>query len=494
VTKTGAPRIKTSTIASQLISVNMLVSGAALILASVAFGAYDRATFRAGVERNLSTQAQMAGANSITALTFDDPHTAEVTLAALRAAPGIVSADVITPAGDVFAKYRRDRTSPLPARPAIPSGEVEALYEDDDQITVTRRISFQGKDVGIVAIRSDVLELNRRRTQYVTMGAAVLMTALLAAFFMSWVSQRRISTPIADLEKIARRVSNEKDYSVRAPIVSQTREIDVLVDAFNDMLTEIQRRDESLRVIHEQLEARVQERTSELDTVNKELEAFSYSVSHDLRAPLRHIAGFAGLLEKRVSSQLDEQGRGYLDRIGTSAKKMGRLIDDLLEFSRMSRSELSKRRVSLNDLVRETRQDLASDKSADGHVIDWQVGDLPDVVGDQSMMRQVIVNLLSNAVKYSATQKEARIEVGTNGASDDEVVVFVRDNGVGFDMQYVHKLFGVFQRLHGADEFEGTGIGLANVRRIIHRHGGRVWAEGIVDQGATFYFSMPRHA
>lgn len=492
MTPAGTPKI-TTTIASKLISANMLVSGVALVLTAIAFGAYDRATFRAAVQRNLSIQAQIAGANSVTALVFDDPHTAEVTLEALRAAPSIVSADVVTPMGDVFATYRRDSASQPPVRAAMPSGQVEARYEDRDQIAVSRRITFQDKDVGSVAIRSDVLELNRRRTQYMTMGAAVLMMALTAAFVVSFVSQRAISTPIVDLEKIARRVSSEKDYSVRAPIVSHTREIDVLVDAFNDMLTEIDRRDESLRVIHEQLETRVRERTTELDTVNKELEAFSYSVSHDLRAPLRHIAGFAQLLGKRASSQLDEEGRGYLERIGTSATRMGHLIDDLLDFSRMSRSDLSKGRVNLNGLVRDARRELAPERNTPDHVIDWQIGDLPDVLGDQSMMRQVITNLLSNAVKYSSPRQEARIEVGTHSTSNDEVVVFVRDNGVGFDMQYVHKLFGVFQRLHGNDEFEGTGIGLANVRRIIHRHGGRVWAEGRVDEGATFYFSMPPH-
>jgi signal transduction histidine kinase len=488
---TPAPaRRRTSTIASKLISVNMLVSGVALGLACLAFGLYDRATFRAAVYRHLSIQAQIVGANSVSALTFGDPHTAEATLNALRASPNIVSAGIVTAMGDIFASYRHDSASQLPAPLTIPSGDVEARFEDSDQIALARRILFQGKDIGHVVIRSDVRELNNRRTQYITNGAAVLVTALIAAFFMSLVSQRTISRPIVDLEKIARQVSIDKDYSIRAPIVSETREINVLVDAFNEMLAEIERRDESLRVIHAELEARVRARTTELDTVNKELEAFSYSVSHDLRAPLRHVAGFAGLLEKRVAAQLDNEARRYLETIATSAGKMGRLIDDLLAFSQMSRTDLSKSRVSLNGLVRDARQDLASEQNRAGHAIDWQVGDLPDVLGDQSMMRQVIVNLVSNAVKYSSGRPEPRIEIGAN-LTDTEVVVFVRDNGVGFDMQYAHKLFGVFQRLHGSDEFEGTGIGLANVQRIIHRHGGRVWAEGTVGQGATFYFSVP---
>ena len=491
MTQAPARRITTSTIASKLLSVNMLVSGVALGLAFVGFGLYDRATFRAAVHRNLSIEAQIVGANSVTALTVDDPQAATATLNALRASPNIVSADIVTVTGDTFAFYRRDAASQLRTPLTIPPGDLEARYEDRDQIALARRILFQGKDIGHVVIRSDLQELNNRRAQYITMGAVVLVTALIAAFFMSLVSQRTISQPIVELEKIARQVSSDKDYSVRAPVLGETREITVLVDAFNTMLTEIERRDESLRVIHDELEARVRARTAELDTVNKELEAFSYSVSHDLRAPLRHVAGFAGLLEKRVAAQLDSEARRYLDTIATSAGKMGRLIDDLLAFSQMNRTDLSRTRVSLNGLIRDARQDLASEHNRAGQAIDWHIGDLPDVLGDQSMMRQVIVNLVSNAVKYSSGRTEPRIEIGANGVSDTEVVVFVRDNGVGFDMQYVDKLFGVFQRLHGSDEFEGTGIGLANVQRIVHRHGGRVWAEGSVGQGATFYFSVP---
>lgn len=248
MTQAPARRIRTSTIASKLISANMLVSGVALVLACLAFGLYDRATFRDAVHRNLSIQAQIVGANSVTALTFDDPHAAEATLNALRASPNMVSAGIVTAMGDIFASYRPDSVSQLPAPLTIPPGDLEARFEDGDQIALTRRIIFQGKDIGHVVIRSDVRELNKRRTQYVTMGATVLVTALIAAFFMSLVSQRTISRPIVDLEKIARQVSSDKDYSVRAPIVSETREINVLVDAFNEMLAEMERRDESLRV------------------------------------------------------------------------------------------------------------------------------------------------------------------------------------------------------------------------------------------------------
>jgi PAS domain S-box-containing protein len=228
---------------------------------------------------------------------------------------------------------------------------------------------------------------------------------------------------------------------------------------------------------------------SQLESVNKELEAFSYSVSHDLRAPLRHVNGFVELMTKHAANRLDDQGKRYLSTIGAAAKKMGVLIDDLLVFSRMGRVEMMKASFNLGNLVDEVLHDLQDEIKT--RTIEWQIEKLPDIQADRSMMRQVMFNLISNAVKYSQTRDYARIEIGTT-TRQAEIVVFIRDNGVGFDMKYVDKLFGVFQRLHSEAEFEGTGIGLASVRRIINRHGGKTWAEGIVNNGATIYFSLPK--
>jgi len=227
----------------------------------------------------------------------------------------------------------------------------------------------------------------------------------------------------------------------------------------------------------------------QLESANKELESFSYSVSHDLRAPLRHITGYVDLLQKKSSSALDESGHRYLIIIADSARRMGHLIDDLLSFSRIGRTEMNKTAFNLRQLVDEVLHDLSQE--TEGRQISWKIGQLHKVYGDRALLRLVLFNLISNAVKFSAPRTQASIEVGSVAHESNEIIVFVRDNGVGFDMKYADQLFGVFQQLHDPSQFKGTGIGLANVQRIVHRHGGRTWAESSVDEGATFYFSLP---
>jgi light-regulated signal transduction histidine kinase (bacteriophytochrome) len=252
----------------------------------------------------------------------------------------------------------------------------------------------------------------------------------------------------------------------------------------NNDITARKYREEEISRLNRELETRAYE----LETANKELESFAYSVSHDLRAPLRHVVGYGELLQNHASSSLDDKGGRYLNTIVESAKRMGNLIDDLLAFSRIGRAEKRKTKVDLTQLANEVVEELGPETR--GRDIVWKIGPLPICRGDRSMLKLALMNLVSNAVKFTRMRSPAEVEIGcVDGPGGSEV--FVRDNGAGFDMRYVDKLFGVFQRLHLAEDFEGTGIGLATVQRIIHRHGGLVRAEGSLDHGATFYFSVP---
>lgn len=259
-----------------------------------------------------------------------------------------------------------------------------------------------------------------------------------------------------------------------------------LIMETNNDITERKHREQEIRKLNQELA----NRAVELETSNKELEAFAYSISHDLRAPLRHMGGFAELLRKNAVASLSQQNAHYVTMILEAANRMGILIDDLLAFSRISRAETHNSLIELEQLVQEAVSEMQQDINA--RKIVWKINPLPEWYGDRSMLRLALVNLISNAVKFTRTRPQAEIEIGCTEHKYDQVVLFVKDNGVGFDMKYSNKLFGVFQRLHAQETFEGTGIGLATVQRIVHRHGGRVWAEGIVDGGATFYFSLSK--
>jgi signal transduction histidine kinase len=327
--------------------------------------------------------------------------------------------------------------------------------------------------------------------------------AVLAFFAARFYADHYVLRPIKALAEATRRLASG-DLSARAEAPRASGELHQLAQAFDHMAASLQQHrtemeqtqaalqesEQRVRQLNATLETRVAERTEQLEAVNKELEAFCYSVSHDLRAPVRHIGGFVNLLGKSVGHNLSTEEQRYVAIISDSAKRMGMLIDDLLVFSRMGRVEMRQATLNLSSIVDETIEKL--EPETQGRQIIWKKNPMPEVRADPAMLRQVFINLLANAVKYTRPRNPAEIEIGAVPENSNEVVVFVRDNGVGFDMQYVGKLFGVFQRLHLDEEFEGTGIGLANVRQIIARHGGRTWAEGKVGQGAAFYFSLPK--
>jgi light-regulated signal transduction histidine kinase (bacteriophytochrome) len=318
-------------------------------------------------------------------------------------------------------------------------------------------------------------ENNLRRTQQIALAGFFAGAIMLGWVFVLLTRENRRRR---DAEEALRRAHDALELSVR----ERTSELADALEAHRQAEQEIKK-------LNEELEKRVVERTAQLENANKELEAFSYSVSHDLRAPLRHIDGFAEMLRDDASAVLGERSRRYLETISTSAKRMGTLIDDLLVFSRMGRAEMRQTRFAMDRLVKEVMKDMEAELRS--RKIEWEIDPLPEAWGDRAMLKQVWANLLSNAVKYTQPRERAKIQIRCARTSEQALQFCVRDNGVGFDMQYASKLFGVFQRLHHPEEFDGTGIGLANVRRIVHRHGGRTWAEARVDEGASFYFTVP---
>jgi signal transduction histidine kinase len=320
----------------------------------------------------------------------------------------------------------------------------------------------------------------------------LLVTALLLAI-AGWYSDNVFLRPLSAMATAAQRIT-DGDLAARSGVEKGTSELHKFAGQFDQMAESLQRRQAELEGANAQikthnleLEKRVAERTSELEHLNKELEAFSYSVSHDLRAPVRHVNGFAQMLLQNPILQTNPQVQRHLDLIVNSAKRMGALIDDLLSFSKMGRQSLHRLTVNTSEMVKSVVDELGAHEQ--GRQIIWNIDRLPNVQADPALLRQVWVNLISNALKYTRERSPATISI-TSHSSDGEVIFAVRDNGAGFDMAFADKLFGVFQRLHDAEEFEGTGIGLANIRRIISRHGGRTWAEGGVGRGATFWFSL----
>jgi signal transduction histidine kinase len=478
-------------ISRRLMAIMLLISGAVSLLTCASFSAFEFFTSRQSTITNLTMVGSILASNSTAALTFANAEDAAEILAALQAEPHIRAAGLYDGAGKLLAQYPSDLpTGALPATPEVDGNRFTGKF-----LISVQPVVYESKRIGTLYLKSDMDRMYERLALYGSIVAAVVVASFLLAFGLSRRFQRQISRPILDLANTATAVAQDGNYSVRAPRTGKG-EFVVLTNAFNQMLDRIHDGDralryseEELRCLNSELEQRVQERTRKLEEANQELDSFSYSVSHDLRAPLRAVDGFSRILLEDYGDKLDENAKRVLDIIRNNTQNMGRLIDDLLAFSRLGRKQIETSPIDMRHLAEDVFQQLRFGLT--DHNIEFKLAPLPDIAGDPALIRQVFVNLLSNAAKYSRPRGQAVIEV--NGRTENgNCIYYVKDNGVGFDMTYAPKLFGVFQRLHSVEEFEGTGVGLAIVQRIVHRHGGRVWAEGKLDQGATFYFSLPK--
>ena len=493
-----------ASIRQKLMAILLLTSGVVLLLTCTAFVAYQFLTYRQTTLKNLSTLGGIIAANSTASLAFRNDGDAREILAALRAEPHVVAAGLYDKDGNLFARYPAD--VPIAAFPPAPQRD-GYRFEGAHLIGFAPVAQPGNARLGTLYLQSDLKAVYGTLLLAGVIGALVLGVSLLVAYLLSTALQGTISRPILLLAETAKGVSDRQDYAVRVPKLADD-ELGVLTDAFNHMLGRIQdqnrvlkEREDELRRYATDLEQRVADRTHELEerhdalrrnaaellVANEELDAFAYSVSHDLRAPLRSIDGFSHALLEDYAGQLDEAGRDALQRVRAAAQRMATLIDDLLKLARVTRAEMRKETVDLSAIARDIVTELQ--RATPERQVDFAVAPGLEGRGDPRLLRVALENLLRNSWKYTAKQPHPRVEFGSVEANGQRTFM-VRDNGAGFDMKYADKLFGVFQRLHSAAEFEGTGVGLATVRRIIIRHGGRIWAEGAVDRGATFYFTL----
>ncbi|HEX7046367.1 MAG TPA: ATP-binding protein [Gammaproteobacteria bacterium] len=481
----------------------LLTTVSALLIAGSVIVIKELSNYRERIIQDMTSQADLMGFASTPALLFNDQKLGENNLALLKARPQILSAAIYSPSGKLFATYRRNPSANNDF-PEIPGADDYRIQ--GDRLHLFRRIVADGEIVGTV-----YLEAHYRVREILWQQAVLMLSAMGVALVISmllslWL-QARLTGPILKIARLAHRIARERDYALRAEKTTDD-EIGTLADAFNDLVAEVERSKNEMRRsseemqrqiedrrqaelevqrLNEELEQRVNERTDELERANKELEAFSYSVSHDLRAPLRAIDGFSQALLEDYANDLDATGKNYLGCARSAAQRMGRLIDDLLKLSRINRAEFHRSEVDLSAMVEEVLDELCARHPEQTVVRKITSGLTEDC--DPQLVRIALENILGNAMKYSGKREQTAIEFGMRNYKGKSSY-FIQDNGVGFEMKYADKLFGAFQRLHSSNDYPGTGIGLATVQRIVHRHGGEVWAESALDRGSTFYFTL----
>ncbi|MDB5273439.1 MAG: hypothetical protein JWO58_1806 [Chitinophagaceae bacterium] len=461
-----------------------LVSGIMLFVTCSSFFAYEFYTFRQTTIQKLSTLGEIISTNSTAALAFQNNEDAQEILTALKAEPHIVAACLYDKDGHLFSQY--PSILPLHALPVKP--ETKGFQFVNSYLEGFQPVMQGSKQLGTLYLKSDLGAMYERFKLYGIITALVVAASLLLAYLLSQILQKSISSPILALAETAKAISDNGDYSVRA-IKLGNDELGSLTDAFNLMLVQIHNQNQTLSEFNQTLEQKVKDRTIELETVNKELDSFSYSISHDLRAPIRAINNYINILLEDYTGQLDDEAKRLINIVISNSQKMGTLIDDLLSFAKLGRKDLTKTSFSMKLLVESVWEDAY--RLEQNRTIEFILDELPDTYAEKATIQQVWINLISNALKYSRKQEKTVIQISWED-QDKEIIYFIKDNGIGFDMQYYDKLFGVFQRLHSPQEFEGTGVGLAIVQRIIEKHGGKIWATSKPNEGSTFYFSLPK--
>ena len=460
-----AERIRRMSIRERLILLGMGPSLLIILLGAGVFAMYDYLSFRQRITQNFDALASFIALSTRAALRFDNADFAQKVLAGVQAQRQVNFAAIYHRDGTLFSVYP-DTPQVIAAVRNMP--KVEKARIQGSGVHIVKPMLLEETTIGYVYIHGGFQDYWRRLQVLLlgTGGAIILLT--FGAYALASQMQRHISGPVNKLAETARKVSEEKNYAAR--VADQTMpELATFTTAFNEMLDKIE------------------ERTNEVESANKELEAFNYTVSHDLRGPLRIINSYSQILCKSHGEVLPPEGRLLLDKIQANVRRMGGLIDDLLAFSRVDAEQLVRRELDLDVLATQVFKDLEA--GANGQQVVFSAHTGAKVVADESLMTQALHNLISNALKYSRNREVSEIELGSM-QNNGKPVYYVRDNGVGFDMRFSTKLFGIFQRLHHSSEFEGTGVGLAIVQRIIARHGGKIWAEAEVDKGATFYFTI----
>lgn len=478
------------------VKITLLVIGVTFLALALNFTMttfLDSREYRRELAKETGTAARMAAEYSVGSLAFGYKEETEATIAKLSHLSGLNHAAVYDKAGDLFAGYSNPAAAGKPPKKIPPPGWASAAFTPDG-LDVCEPMHYRGTRFGTLCMNVSTASLTGRIAARAKLLAALVLGISLLAFFLASRLQSLVSKPLLKLAGAASNITEKQDFSLRTGI-KQGDEIGTLAGNFDKMVESLENRSAerdaamaALRRARDTLEEKVVERTAELRIANRELEAFTYSASHDLRAPLRRVDGFGSLLEAGYARGLDETGLKYISRMRAGCHQMGEVINSLLKLSHINRQEITVKPVDLTAMAKVVAGQLKeSEPRRQAEII---VAEGLAAAGDPGLLEEVVENLLNNAWKFTKKTERARIEFGETEAEKGEKAYFVKDNGAGFDMAYAGKLFQPFQRLHSSSEFPGTGIGLSTVLRIIERHGGRIWAEGKEGKGAAFYFTL----